>query len=127
MAKRLIEKTTRLTVDNSFQGAAFAKRDNRDAGRLRLNGNYAEIFDSRKKQRLCIRIHTAQFIIRDATEENNIAASCCATGKGITHFAVADDHELAPHFKTGVNGEIGAFIIAKFACVKVIRLRLKRK
>ena len=127
MANSRIEKTTRLAVDNSFQGAALAKRDNRDASRLRLNRNYAEIFDSRKKKRLCIRIHTAQFIIRDATEENNIAASCCAPGKGITHFAVADDHELAPHLKTGINGEIGAFIIAKFACVKVIRLRLKRK
>ena len=127
MARSLIEKTTRLTVDNSFQGAAFAKRDNRNAGRLRLNRNYAEIFDSRKKKRLCIRIHTAQFIIRDAPEENNIAASCCATGKGITHFAVADDHELAPHLKTGINGKIWALIIAKFARVKVIRLRLKRK
>ena len=127
MAKSRIEKTTRLAVDNSFQGAALAKRDNRDASRLRLNRNYAEIFDSRKKKRLCIRIHTAQFIIRDATEENDIIAGFNSSQKSFAHPPVSDYNKLTVHLKTSLNGKIWALIIAKFASVKVIRLRLKRK
>ena len=127
MERSLIEKTTRLTVDNSFQGTAFAKCDNRDAGRLRLNRNYAEIFDSREKKRLCIRIHTAQFIIRDATEENDIIAGFNSSQKSFAHPPVSDYNKLTVHLKTSLNGKIWALIIAKFARVKVIRLRLKRK